>query len=440
MNFDSVYQSVAGWGDGQDVTHLTPKQMASIPGFNRVSRELNFRRQMQVTECAKLWESFFKGRVKPFLMQEAMNPTEDYAFNALSKMAPHIFNEAMTRSDFLNLTTYVLDRMMWPNYAALPKTYDKVCKLHTNVKDFRTVERWQTDKGEAPFQVVGEMEGFNRSSVVTGKYSYKVKKYEKGDQISWEAVINDDMQMFQDLPVRLTTGGVRTIEQFYLQLIAGASGPNSSFYGTAISLVTGGTIKNVIDTSSYGGANNPPLTVQNLILATGLFMNLMTAEGRPIDVATDQLVVVVADGILFQTLQNIINTNQIVTQILGGKASSTAGGYPDLALQAKNWISGRIQPVYAPELRNIMTSNAGTSWWLFAKPGSGRPAIELGFLNGYDVPQLYRRLPDTVRVGGGTVEEMGDFETMATEFKGLLVLGGTRADPRMTMASNGTGS
>jgi hypothetical protein len=29
---------------------------------------------------------------------------------------------------------------------------------------------------------------------------------------------------------------------------------------------------------------------------------------------------------------------------------------------------------------------------------------------------------------------------MATELKGLVVFGGTTVDPRMTMASNGTGS
>jgi hypothetical protein len=51
--------------------------------------------------------------------------------------------------------------------------------------------------------VVGELEGFNRDKVDTSKYTYTVAKYEGGDQISWEAVINDDMEMFADIPKRL---------------------------------------------------------------------------------------------------------------------------------------------------------------------------------------------------------------------------------------------
>jgi hypothetical protein len=432
---------------------FTPQQLTHVSGYNKVNRELNARRQIQLAEATDLWAKFLAGRINPFLMREAMNPTEDFAYNELNRRCPHIFNEVMTRSDFTNLTTYVLDRLMLENYPTFPKTYDIICRIHANVKDFRIVERWVTDNGEGAWQRVGETAGFNRTKVDTGKYSYQVYKYEKGDQISWEAVINDDMGMFTDLPKRLALGGVRTLEQFYLGLIANATGPHSSFYGTAITASPSGaqTIKNIIDTSaysdgSYTGANNPPLNVISLILAVGIFMNQMTAEGRPIDISTDVLNVVVGDGILYQKLMNIINTNQIVSALLGGSRTSGAN-YPDIVLQAKNWISGRINPVYAPEIRNVMATNgvthanASTSWWLFAKPGGARPAIELGFLTGYETPQLYRKLANTVRIsGGGSVDEFGDFETMATEFKGLEIFGGTRMDPRMTMASNGTGS
>lgn len=431
-------------GEVINPTQFSTKALMNVPGFNPLNKQQNAMRSVRVAEASKLWADFLNQRIHPFLMQEAMNPQHDYAFNELHRMAPSIFNEAMTRGDFANLTTYVLDRLMFENYATFPSTYDQVCKIHDTVRDFRSVERWQTDNGEGVYQKVGETATFNRTKEDTGKYSYAVYKYEKGDQISWEATINDDMDQFTDLPKRLALGGVRTVEQFYLSLIANASGPHSSFYGTAISLVTGGTIKNIIDTSAYStgtytGTNNPTLSVISLILATGIFMNQMTAEGRPVNVATDQLNVVVADGILFQTLMNIINTNQIATTILGG-SKATSAVTADITMMAKNWMSGRINPIYAPELRNIMTSNVNTSWWLFAKPGSNRPAIELGFLSGFRQPQLYKKLPDTVRAGGGgSVDEFGSYETMSSEFKGLVVFGGTRMDPRMTMASNGTG-
>lgn len=424
--------------------HIPPGAMASslltqLDGFGRMRRQLRAQGAIKVAECSQLWEQFSKGEISPLLMHEAFNLTEDFAFHKLHKMAPHIFQEAMSTSDFANLTTFVMDRIMMENYPTVPSTFDQIAFLNRNIKDFRTVERWVTDNGEGVWQPVQELEGFQRIKEDTGKYTYKVAKFEKGAQVSWEAMINDDMGQFTDLPIRLATGGKRTIEQFFLSLIAGATGPKSSFYGTAISLPTGGTINNIINLSSYGSTNNPVLNAQNLILAVGLFMNLMTTEGRPIDVASDQLNVLVADGVLFQTLKMIINTNQIASTILGGSKASGAVS-PDVTLMAKNWLSGNINPVYAPELRNIMTSNAATAWWLFAKPRRSRPAIEIGFMPGYDSPQMYRKLPDTVRISGGSVEEFGDFETMATEIKGLVIVGGTTMDPRMTMASTGVGS
>jgi hypothetical protein len=162
-------------------------------------------------------------------------------------------------------------------------------------------------------------------------------------------------------------------------------------------------------------------------------MNQATYEGRPINVATDKLVVMVGDGILYNLLRNILSTDLIAT------TNAAFGGASGIEMRTKNWVAANIVPVYAPELRNIVTSNLSTSWWIFAQPET-RPVVEIGFLSGFQSPQLYRKLPNTVRVGGGSADELGDFEIMGTEFKGLTVFGGTRMDARSTVASDGTSS
>lgn len=431
---------------GQFNPGIDNKQLLSVPGFNRTAKLRHAKSLMQFEECATMWAAYLSGNLNPFLMREALcGVTEDFAYAKLQKLAPTIFNEAMSLSDFSNLTMYVLDRVMLAAYPKYPSTWDQFAKINRNVKDFRNVDRWVTDGGESVWQQVGELATFNRINEVTGKYSYGVNKFEKGYQISWEAYINDDMGQFNDLAQRIATGGARTLEQFWLKMIAGTTGPKSSLFGTAISMVTGGTIKNIIDTSAfsdgnYSGHNNPALDVMSVILAAGQFMNQVTAEGRPIDIAQDKLGILVGDGIMFQKLKQIINTNQISTTLLGG-AKGSGSSAADLTLQSKNWIAGNLVPVYAPELRNIVTaSNLSTSWWLFPMAGGGRPIAEIGFLAGYDTPVLYKKAPDTQRISGGLVEEMGSFETMATEVKGLLVFGGTGMDPRMAMASNGSNS
>lgn len=432
------YKSVAITGINDPRIPLTAGSLCSVDGYNEASRAASVRHRQKLHECARMWNGFMAGEVDPFIMKEAFKPSRDYAFQKLRVLAPTVFHEAMTRSDFTNLTTYVLDRMMLENYAAYPFTYQDICKVHRKVKDFRTVDRWVTDGGERSWQAVGEMEGFNRDKVDTSKYNYTVAKYEGGDQISWEAVINDDMDMFGDIPKRLALGGGRTVELFATKLYADANGPHASFY-------TSGN-KNIINTSTYSanGTLNPILNYDNLAGALAQFMNLQTADGRPINAAVDTVNVVVGDGFMYQTLLNIINTQFVASTLAGGSKASSSVMY-DTQIQVRNWLSGRIKPIFNPELRNVVTASSGAviakSWWIFASPNVGRPAIEVGHLAGYDSPQLYRKLPNTVSIsGGGGAEEMGDFETMATEIKGLVVVGGTRMDPKMTLSSNGAGS
>lgn len=416
---------------GPGGNNWSQESLTGIKGYIDTRRTINERTIRQMSECAKMWEGFIKkGNIDPFLMREAIrgNPP-DWVFPKLHRMAPSIFNEAMTTGDFTLLSTAAMGRMIQANYATVPNTYSTVCRINRDVPDFKLTERDYVYNGEGPYFRVGETSAFNRGKVDMGSYSYRVYKYEKGMGLSWEAVINDDKGIFTSIPQRLAIGGVRTVELYYLQLIANAAGPHPSMYGAAIPLLQGGTIDNRIN---VGGVVNAPLTFNNLILATGAFMNMATAEGRPIDVSADNLIVLVADGVLYQTLLALKNAISIDSSTLFG---ASAG----LTVTTRNWM-GSFTPVYAPELRNILTSNAATSWWIFAKPGGSEPALELGFLSGFDTPQMYRKASNTQRISGGVVQEQGDYDTMQTEVKGLIVFGGTRIDPRITMASNGTGA
>jgi hypothetical protein len=86
------------------------------------------------------------------------------------------------------------------------------------------------------------------------------------------------------------------------------------------------------------------------------------------------------------------------------------------------------------------TANGQQSWFLFADPSVGRPALEVGFLSGFNEPQLYQKAGNTMRLGGGMDEMAGDFSTMSQEYKGVVAFGGTRLDPKSTVGSNGTNS
>jgi hypothetical protein len=86
------------------------------------------------------------------------------------------------------------------------------------------------------------------------------------------------------------------------------------------------------------------------------------------------------------------------------------------------------------------TADGSTSWYLFASPNTMRPAIEVGFVRGWEEPQLFQKVANTARLGGGIAQELGDFHSMSTEYKGLLAFGGAVIEPNATVASEGDGS
>jgi DNA primase len=75
-----------------------------------------------------------------------------------------------------------------------------------------------------------------------------------------------------------------------------------------------------------------------------------------------------------------------------------------------------------------------------AAPNASRPAAQIRFLQGFEQPALFQKAPNTQRIGGGIDAQLGDFQTMASEFKGLVAFGGVLIEPKSIVGSNGSGS
>jgi len=80
-------------------------------------------------------------------------------------------------------------------------------------------------------------------------------------------------------------------------------------------------------------------------------------------------------------------------------------------------------------------------WGITVDPqAQARPNTEVGFLNGFETPQIFQKVPNTMRVGGGVDQMMGDFYTMDQDMKIVTVMGGVQIDGRSTVASTGRGT
>lgn len=332
----------------------------------------------------------------------------------------HYLQEALSTSDFPLLMGDILDRQLLGRYNEITPTWQNYCKRGL-VRDFRTVRR--IARGEAsgryyPNYKQAEYAGVKQDDNIgeTG-YTYSVEVYEKAIAINWQMLINDDLGAFRDLPLDLARGARRTEEYFATTLFVDTTGPHASLY-------TGGNA-NVV-------TSNPVLSITALQTAFTVLAAQTDANGEPILIDAVELVVPPALEI---TALNILNAVQLWLD------TNASAGTAQQNLVTVNWMRNRVNLSVNPYIPIVASSsNGSTSWFLFANPNNGRPALEMGFMAGYETPGIYQKAPNTMRVGGSVDPSLGDFDSHKIKYKGMHILGGTRLDPKMTVASSGAGS
>lgn len=326
--------------------------------------------------------------------------------------------EALTTSDFPVLFADILDRQLLADYQQVPSQWRTYARTGS-VRDFRQVKRFAVDGGLALLDDVAERTEYPEENLPDASvFEYAVTKKGKRFQLTWETIINDDLGVMQRLPRNLAVSARNSEEHFATSLFATSTGPDSTFFSSGhANVVTG----------------NPALSVSALTTAFTVLASQKDADGNPILVDVAVLMVPPA---LEVTAQNIINATEILAATGGGNLSNND------ALRVANWMRNKVSLVVNPWLPIIDTTHGSTAWYLLQAPGGmGRPISEIGFLRGYEAPQLFMKDPDAVRVGGGMVSPLdGDFDTDSVQYKVRHVFGGTLLDPKSAVASNGSGS
>jgi hypothetical protein len=331
-----------------------------------------------------------------------------------SKRAALDFQEAMTTSDFSFLFGDIIDRQMLSAYQQIPVQWEQLARAG-RVRDFRTVKRFTLDGGESVLQEVGEQSEYPAADLSDGDYEYRVRKFGRRIPLSWETLVNDDLDAFADIPRRLGNAARRSEERFATSLYATATGPDSTFFASGNANVT--TVQ---------------LNVAGLQEAMRMLGEQTDTEGSPIYIEAATLVVPPS---LEVPARNILNATEILAADGGGPGTGND------QLRVTNWMRNRVSLIVNPWLPIIDQTTGSTAWYLFANPTAGRPAMEIGRLIGHEAPELFQKSANATRVGGGVVDPTdGDFDTDSVEWKVRHVMGGTLMDAKSALASTGTGS
>lgn len=332
--------------------------------------------------------------------------------------AQYRLQEAMTTSDFPVLFADILDRQMLADYQQITPQWRSFARAGT-VRDFRNVKRFAVDGGLGLLSEVPEKTEYPADQQPdVAPFTYAVTKKGKRFPLTWETIINDDLGVMSRLPRNLAVSARNSEEAFATKLFVSPTGPNSTFFAVGNgNLLTG----------------NPTLSITSLQAAFTQLSKQKDADGNPILVDVAVLLVPPA---LQVVAENIINATQILAATGGGN------GVQNDQLQVANWMKNKVQLVVSPWLPIIDTAHGDTSWYLLQGPGGmGRPISEIGFLRGYEAPQIFMKASDAIRLGGGETSPLdGDFDTDAVQYKVRHVFGGTLLDTKSAVASNGSGS
>jgi hypothetical protein len=335
------------------------------------------------------------------------------------RIAPARFAEAMTTSDFPILLGGIFDLALLGGYREYPASYEMWCKIDRDVRDFRTRAKTTINLPDGALGRVGEREEYKKAGATEGQFPYAVQKFGRKFGFSWESFVNDHLGAFSGTPKALGRAARRTTARFATSLICDANGPAAGFV-------------NLGNNNLVAPGNNSALSVTSLTAAANLLSQQMDTGGEPI--FNDPAVLIVPASLKITALQ-IVNALQIRAQTAGG---ADAGGAQQL--DTTNLFQG-LKVAVEPYISRIITNGTvgRTAWFLAADPAqSERPAVELGFLQGHEEPQIAMKSPNAVMVGGGDANAFaGDFDTDSIEFRVRHVVGGAAMDPRMIVGSFG---
>lgn len=387
--------------------------------------------------------------------------------------------EAMTTSDFPYLFGDVLDRSVLANYAETAYTWN-LYAFRKILTDMRLARMFRIDRGASvldgpivPRSVPGpsgtgpagieQITEYPMSSRVATDYTDQLFKYGQRMDYSFETFLNDDLDALRDTPAMLGRAARRTEEKRVTKLFAQTAtgtpanpsvtpGPNTTFFnaGNNNMLLTG--------VRGYAGVQNPPFSSDALAAAIELIAQQTDLDGEPISI--ENLILVYPPS-LKVAVKNVLGAKTLWTNapIQGGSltlsgSGGTATAYNATRLEVANWASGLVREALNYYLPIVDTTYGTTAWYLFVDPNQGRPAMQLSFLRGREMPQLFMGSTNQIAIGqgaigpgagpnlgGAMVNPMeGDFENDAVRYKIRHFLGGVILDPVLGFASKGTGA
>lgn len=336
--------------------------------------------------------------------------------------------EGIATSDLPVQLAPTINKIMLEEYAAAPKVWDSFA-TRLVVDDFRPVTFQALKYDDDGLDNAGDTfrEGSLPSVAEYDEYptagwfsvsesTMQVKKAGQRVRFSWESIVNDgQIGLLDRLPVEMALKAAGKEDEEVTKQLVSSSGLNTDNFKSANQNLLSG---------------NPALTLESLEDAIEA-ANLQTWQGRYMTPVTRFALVI--PRALEMTAKKILAVQQVRTEVTSGSTvTSTVTGNP---------IGSQVEIVVNDWLTKI-NSGAGAYWFLIPVPGQSlNPGVALGFLRGYETPELRVKANGGLYLGGGAVPAReGGFDNDDFEMRIRHIATGGFIVPTGTIASTGAGS
>jgi len=338
--------------------------------------------------------------------------------------------EGISTSDLPVQLAPTINKILLQNYADQPKVWDQFATKLV-VDDFRPQQYLnlayeddgldnQGDKfREGSLPTVGEYDEYPTAGWFSvTEADFAVKKSGSRVRFSWEAIVNDNnISLLERLPIELARKAAGKEDEEVTKQLVTSSGLNTANFKTAN--------QNVI-------AGNPELTLEALEAAIAA-INVQTYNGQSVS-PFSRFVLVVPQS-LELTARKILAIQQVQTELVSGDLTTrTVSGNP---------VGSQIQIVVNPWIKKIYNNSAADKFWfLLPVPADTiNPGVVLGFLRGYEAPELRVKANGGLYLGGGAVPAReGSFDNDDFEMRIRHIATGGFLLPTGTIASTGAGA
>lgn len=333
----------------------------------------------------------------------------------------YLMKEAETTSDFPNLFGTVLERTLLAKYKVIAPDWKQYVKAGTQ-NDFRSANLLATYGLGSQMNVVKERGEYQGDKVQDGKFTIALSKYGRRFDLSWEALINDDLGAFSDTASQLARAASATENFQAVKAFVSSTGPNTTLFGTAFS--------HPIDGVSITNKGALPLLAANIGTTITNMRNQKDFDGNPISLTRFHLVV--PPELEITALKELSSAALIAIGIPTGAAAVQTSENVIAKLPITLHVNQYLTSVDA-------SGKQAATWYVFADPSADGAAVQLNYLRGHESPELVQRVSDKQSLGGGLVSPMeGDFATDSMSWRIRHILGTTQLDPRFAYAQTGS--